>query len=131
MFNTNISEPFFICLNSSNQAGEVDVNPENEKILKEVNKNILYYYFCIDIKDYIFQKIDNRGLVTYAVLPKFICLKTFVPAGPFYESVLKLISGKYLFNRRLREYSEDSRVEEGQGYHRCHAAESHKYEIRV
>lgn len=93
MFNTNISEPFFICLNSSNQAGEVDVNPENEKILKEANKNILYYYFCIDIKDYIFQKIDNRGLVTYAVLPKFICLKTFVPAGPFYESVLKLISG--------------------------------------
>ena len=70
------------------------MNPLNEEIIREVNRNFMYYYFCIDIRDYVFQRVDNKGTVTYAVLPKFVCIKTFVPLGSFYEKLLLDISGR-------------------------------------
>lgn len=90
----NQAEPFFICLNGTNEAGEIDINPDNEAILKEINKNMLYYYFCVDVKDYVFQKIDNKGMTTFAILPKFVCIKTFVPLMSFYERIMKQIAGR-------------------------------------
>lgn len=100
------NDPFFICLNGTNEAGEIDINPENEAILREINKNMLYYYYCIDVKDYVFQKIDNRGIATFAVLPKFICIKSFVPLIGFYEGILKQVSD-YMFSQRTLELKKE------------------------
>ena len=49
-------KPFFIALNSQNTSGGIDINPENEPLLRAMNRNMFYYYFCVDIKDFIFQK---------------------------------------------------------------------------
>lgn len=93
LINSSASYPFFICLNSTNGAGEIDVNPLNEEIVREVNKNFVYYYFCIDVRDFVFQRIDHKGVATFAILPKFVCVKTYIPLGSFYEKLLLDIAG--------------------------------------
>lgn len=77
----------------------------------------MYYYFCIDIKDYVFQKIDNKGIVTVAVLPKYLCIKTYIPLGSFYEKLLLDISGssdwpEYVNSQRVLELKREKPLSE-------------------
>lgn len=96
-------------MNSANSAGEIDIHPLNEEIVRQVNKNFMYYYFCIDIKDYAFQRIDNKGNATYVVLPKFLCIKTFVPLGSFYEKLMLDIA-EYVRNQRSLEVKKEKPI---------------------
>lgn len=84
---------FFIALNSQNTSGEFTINPDNLDLISQLNMNKFYYFYCINIKDYVFQAIDNKGLVTYLCLPKFICIKTYIPCLDLYEQVLRDIYG--------------------------------------
>lgn len=54
-----------------------------------MNKNLLYYFFCVDIKDFVFQGLDMKGNTHYACLPKFICIKTYFPCFEFYKKILR------------------------------------------
>lgn len=91
---------------SQNEKGEITLNPENEGIVREMNNNLNYYYFCVDIKDFIFQKPDNKGVVPYAVLPKYLCVKTFYPSAEFYSRVLRDIFDYVIMQRCLVARSE-------------------------
>jgi hypothetical protein len=94
MFSSCIEQPFFIALNSQNTSGEYDLHPDNLKLMLEMNKNMLYYYFCINIKDFVFHSIDRKGLLVYASLPKYLCFKTYYPSLEFYENVFRDITGE-------------------------------------
>lgn len=93
-------QPFFIGLNSQNTNGEVDLNPENEELVIDMNSNVLYYYFCVDVKDFLFQKLDTKSHTAYACVAKYICIKSYYPSFEFYEKVLKEIFD-YVMNSRL------------------------------
>ncbi len=98
MFRSVAFQPFFIALNSQNTSGLIDLNPENEEIMAKMNKNMLYYYFCVDIRDFVFQRLDTKSNVAFANLPKFLCIKSYYPSLEFYFKVLKEIFGNFASN---------------------------------
>jgi hypothetical protein len=98
--------PFFISFISQNEKGEITLHPENEGVVRQMNNNLNFYYFCIDIRDYIFQKPDNKGNVPVAVLPKYLCIKTFYPSADFYSRVFKDIVDYVTMQRCLVAKSE-------------------------
>lgn len=71
-----------------------------------MNNNLNFYYFCLDLKDFVFQKPDNKGNVPYAVLPKYLCIKTFYPSADFYSRILKDIFDYVVTQRCLVAKSE-------------------------
>ena len=110
----NVSfKPFYIALNSQNTSGEIDLNPDNEVLLEEMNKNMLFYYFCVDVRDFVFQKLDSKGVVSYVSLPKYICLKTYCPCFDLYRQILKEIFGRLNHKSRLRWIAEEHDCKNG------------------
>jgi hypothetical protein len=106
-------KPFFIALNSQNTSGGIDINPENEPLLRAMNRNMFYYYFCVDIKDFIFQKPDPKtNILHYAILPKFLCIKTYYPCLTFYSMVFKEITD-YITGQRVAIARYEKAVSEG------------------
>lgn len=108
LFKAATFSPFFISFISQNDKGEITLHPENEAVVREMNNNLNYYYFCVDIKDFVFQKPDNKGNVPYAVLPKYLCIKTFYPSAEFYTRILKDIFDYVVGQRCLVAKSEKS-----------------------
>lgn len=96
----SISPSFFVSFHSDNGLKEAAFSEPNENLLDEINKNYLYYYFCVDIKDFAFQTLDNKGQTSFAVLPKFLCIKTFFPSFEFYQKVLSEITD-YVLSQRI------------------------------
>lgn len=105
----SVSSVFYIGLNSHNASGTYDIHSDNVDIMNSMNKNMLYYYFCIDIHDYIFHKIDSKNTVSYAVVPKYLCIKTYYPSLDFYESVMHDIE-EYIIQQRISVCRSDRQI---------------------
>lgn len=72
----------------------------NKKLVEQiaaVNKNKFLYYFCYDVKDYVFQKKDKKGNLHYLVLPKLVCFKTYIPNYKLYWDLLKIVDCNFEF----------------------------------
>lgn len=66
--------------------------------ISELNKNKFYYYFCYNVKDYVFQRKDAKTL-NVLVLPKFICMKTYIPNFKLYSDLMRVIDCKIVVTR--------------------------------
>lgn len=90
---------FFIAM-SSHLSREIEHgNKPLVEQLSEINKNKFYYYFCYNVKDYVFQRKDPKTLQVL-VLPKFICFKTYIPNARLYLDLLRVIDCKRRINSR-------------------------------
>lgn len=84
------SKVFFICLNSritlldQNVAGVPKEEIRNQII--NFNPNKFFYYYCIDIGEFLFR--NGAESIEYVRLPKFLCIKSFFPAKSLYNSIL-------------------------------------------
>lgn len=67
--------------------------------IAELNKNRYYYYYCVDIRDYVFQKKDGKDKLLCLELPKFVCVKTYIPNYKSFERVLEEIDSLVLAQR--------------------------------
>lgn len=97
---------FFLALNSQYSAqttGNTDPQLISEWTVFEqiaaLNKNRYYYYYCIDIKDYVFQKKDSSSKLLYLELPKYLCLKTYIPNFKSFERLLEELDSLILSHR--------------------------------
>lgn len=90
---------FYLALNSDLSVEDGENNDEIIDQIKPFNPTKVHYYFCLNIHDYVFQKKDNKHFA-YLKLPKFVCLKSFIPNGRLFESILKEIED-YVFTQRL------------------------------
>lgn len=97
---------FFIALNSQfnvQTSGQTSPGVVSEwqvfQQIAEVNKNRYYYYYCVDIRDYVFQKKDGKDKLLYLELPKFVCVKTYIPNYKSFEKVLEEIDNTVLAQR--------------------------------
>lgn len=61
--------------------------------ISELNKNKFYYYFCYNVKDYVFQRKDAKTLQVL-VLPKYVCFKTYLPSAKLYTDLLRVVDCK-------------------------------------
>lgn len=87
----NDENSFFIAMNSELLMQEEIENKLLVEQISEVNKNKFLYYFCYDVKDYVFQRKDKKGHLYYIVLPKLVCFKTYIPNYKLYMDLLKII----------------------------------------
>lgn len=89
---------FFIALNSQVEGSSKYEHPvsdaETEEILKLYNPNKFYYYFCLDIGDFIFKDKLEGGSLAYIEIPKIICIKSLMPRKEFYYQILSDINGE-------------------------------------
>lgn len=87
---------FFIAMSSLLSLEQEHSNKVLVEQVSEINKNKFYYYFCYNIKDYVFQRKDTKGNFYYLVLPKFICIKTYIPNFKLYADFMKVIDCKVI-----------------------------------
>lgn len=90
----------FLCLNSSITTLERSENENlyEKEIIDQIsnyNPNRFYYYFCIDVGDFVFKLSKNEGMLEYVELKRFICFKTFFPRRKFYEDILTQIFSRF------------------------------------
>ena len=87
---------FYLCLNSRYSINNVDeelpeIDEDSEMILNKFNPNRFYYYFCMDVSDFIFKPDKNGPTLDYFEAPKIICFKTLFPRKEFYFDILTKI----------------------------------------
>ena len=78
--------------------------------IAELNKNRYYYYYCVDIKDYVFQKKEGKDKLMCLELPKYVCLKTYIPNFKSFEKLLEELESLVLSQRctALKQYKQFS-----------------------
>jgi hypothetical protein len=107
---------FFIALNSQYNA-QTSTNSNNVSVVSEwdvfqqiadINKNRFYYYYCINIRDYVFQKKEGKDKLLYLELPKYVCLKTYIPNFRSFERLLEEVDAVVLSQRcaSLKQYKQ-------------------------
>lgn len=78
-------------MNSELSLQDNHTNKELVDQITEINKNKFFYYFCYDVKDFVFQRKDAKGNLCFIVLPKLVCFKTYLPNWKLYLDLLKII----------------------------------------
>ena len=119
LMSTHHSDPsnyFFLALYSQTDPKDCELTSQSKSLLTNLNNNKFFYYFCFNIRDYLFQKKDSKGNLVYLVLPKYICIKSYIPNSAAFEAVLKTFSG-ITSSCRKGAGTEALAVEPDQGLH--------------
>jgi len=94
-FSREQDNSFFLALNSQIMSEETPDSIALAQMLREVNSHRFYYYFCYNVREYVLQKKDSKGsALLYIALPKYVCIKTYLPNIRLYEEILREIEGK-------------------------------------